>query len=294
VLGIIVSYAKFYKTITNILLKNKLKNTQLQFKQVPAFQDNYLWVIVQNNTAWVVDPGDANPIIQLFEENNINLKGILITHHHNDHIGGVKQLIDWSNQHSSDKVSVVGPDHPNIVGLANVVKDGDKVELYQGIDVNVIAVPGHTLTHLAYFLPTSSDVITPRIYCGDTLFSSGCGRLFEGTAAQMYQSLKKIAALPDETLVCCAHEYTLSNIRFAQSIEKTNTHLNDWAEKANHLRINGKPTVPTTIGFEKKVNPFMRCDEIEIRNVAKQNFGLDIDSGEETLAIIRKMKDDFK
>jgi len=275
-------------------LKNKLENTLLQFKQVPAFQDNYLWVIFQNDAAWVVDPGDAAPIIQLLEQYNIQLKGILITHHHNDHIGGVKQLIDWSNQVSSHNVTVIGPDHPSIAGLANIVKDGDSVELFQDIEVKVISVPGHTLTHLAYFLPISKDVLIPRLYCGDTLFSSGCGRLFEGSPAQMYQSLKKIAALPDETLVCCAHEYTLSNIRFAQSIEKTNIYLNEWAEKANQLRISGEPTVPTTIGFEKKVNPFMRCDEIEIWNVAKQNSGLDIDSGDETLAIIRKMKDGFK
>jgi hydroxyacylglutathione hydrolase len=274
-------------------LKNKLENTLLQFKQIPAFQDNYLWVILQNTSAWVVDPGDAEPIIKLFEDEGIALDGILITHHHNDHIGGVDRLVEWANRVSHKSIQVIGPNHHSILGLSRIVQDSDVVEIFPNIKVQVMAVPGHTLSHLAYYLPISNAVTTPRVYCGDTLFSCGCGRLFEGTPSQMYLSLKKIAALPDETLVCCAHEYTLSNIRFAQSIDKDNLDLNAWSDKANQLRNRMVPTVPTTLGFEKKVNPFMRCDESNIQNSAQENYGFPC-NGEETLAVIRKMKDSFK
>jgi hydroxyacylglutathione hydrolase len=275
-------------------LKNKLANTLLQFKQIPAFQDNYLWVIQQDSVAWAVDPGDASPIIQLLEKETLTLGGILITHHHNDHIGGVEQLLQWSQSKNKEAIPVIGPRHQNIKNITLHVQDGDSVSLFPEVSVQVLSVPGHTLSHIAYFLPASPAVAVPRLYCGDTLFSCGCGRLFEGSPEQMYQSLQKFAALPDQTLVCCAHEYTLSNIRFAQTIEPTNTALTDWAKKATQLRASSIPTVPTTIGFEKQVNPFLRCDLSEIQHVATQQANYPIQIGSQTLAIIRKMKDEFK
>ena len=270
-----------------------MENTLLQFKQIPAFTDNYLWVIVQNDLAWIVDPGDAEPLITLLEKEKLTLKGILITHHHQDHIGGMAQLIAWSQASGQGSIKTIGPLHPNIAPLDRVIGDQDEIELYPGVIAKAIAVPGHTLSHVAYYLPQSRDVPTPRLYCGDTLFATGCGRLFEGTAEQMYLSLQKFAQLPNETLVCCAHEYTLSNIKFAQHIEPMNHDLSVWAQTAKNMRSESIPTVPTTIGFEKKVNPFMRCNEPSmIKNIQKHSE-TPLQSSADVLAVIRKMKDSF-
>ncbi len=276
-----------------ILLKEKLENIPLQFKQIPAFNDNYLWVIIQNQEAWVVDPGDANPIIQFFEKDHIALKGILITHHHMDHIGGVSQLLEWAKKSNQQSVTSVGPLHPAITFLDRVIEDQDDVELFPEVIAKVLAVPGHTLSHVAYYLPHSKSMSTPRLYCGDTLFATGCGRLFEGSANDMYQSLQKFAQLPEATLVCCAHEYTLSNIKFALTIEQNNTDLIEWSKQANELRNTNTPTVPTTIGLEKKVNPFMRCDLPSMMNFARQVTPAKLNTSSEVLAVIRKMKDSF-
>jgi hydroxyacylglutathione hydrolase len=274
-------------------LKDQLENNLLQFKQIPAFTDNYLWVIIQNHQAWVVDPGDAEPIIALLEREKLTLKGILITHHHQDHIGGVEQLMAWSKDHGQGPINTIGPLHPKITPLDRVITDQDEIELFPGVIAKAISVPGHTLSHVAYFLPQSKDVLTPRLYCGDTLFATGCGRLFEGTAEQMYQSLQKFAQLPDETLVCCAHEYTLSNIKFAQHIEPKNHDLSVWAQVAKQMRSESTPTVPTTIGFEKKVNPFMRCNEPSMIKNIQQLTETSLQTSSDVLAVIRKMKDSF-
>ena len=274
-------------------MKDKLENIPLQFKQIPAFNDNYLWVIIQNQQAWVVDPGDANPIIQYFETENIVLKGILITHHHLDHIGGAVQLLEWAKQSYHSLIHAVGPVHPGITFLDRVIKDQDEVELFPEVIAKVLAVPGHTLSHVAYYLAQSIFNPTPRLYCGDTLFATGCGRLFEGSANDMYQSLKKFAQLPDETLVCCAHEYTLSNIKFALLVEDKNPDLLAWSKRATELRNNNLPTVPTTIGLEKQVNPFMRCDLPSMMAIAQQASQGQVSSPSEVLAAIRKMKDSF-
>jgi len=274
-------------------LKDKLENTLLQFKQIPAFNDNYLWVIIQNQQAWVVDPGDANPIISFFEKENIVLKGILITHHHLDHIGGVEQLLSWARKSNQPAVRAIGPLHSGITFLDRVIEDQDEVEIFPQVIARVLAVPGHTLTHMAYFLPQSTSNPIPRLYCGDTLFATGCGRLFEGSAHDMYQSLNKFAQLPDPTLVCCAHEYTLSNIKFALSVEEKNPDLLAWSKRAAELRNNNLPTVPTTIGLEKQVNPFMRCDLPSMMQIAQQASPGRVSTPPEVLAVIRKMKDSF-
>jgi hydroxyacylglutathione hydrolase len=270
-----------------------LKNNLLQFKQIPAFADNYLWVITLNQLAWVIDPGDASPLINYFEQENIQLKGILITHHHNDHIGGLKSLQDWAKQKGNLSVQTFGPNHPMIQPIDRSLQGGDTVEIFLGETLQVLSVPGHTLSHIAYFLPESAHNPTPRLYCGDTLFAGGCGRLFEGTPEQMHQSLKQFAELPNETLVCCAHEYTLSNLKFAKYIDSDNQDLVKWSLKAEQLRMNNQPTVPTTIGLEKRVNPFMRCDQGSIIQAAKHGSNSGVNTPSEVLAAIRKMKDSF-
>jgi hydroxyacylglutathione hydrolase len=275
-------------------LKDKLENTSLQFKQIPAFSDNYLWVIIQNFQAWVVDPGDANPIMSFFEQENIVLKGILITHHHLDHIGGAEQLLEWAKKSNQPPVTAIGPLHSGITFLDRVIEDQDEVELFPLVIARVLAVPGHTLSHAAYFLPQTIFNPSPRLYCGDTLFATGCGRLFEGSAQDMYQSLQKFAQLPNETLVCCAHEYTLSNIKFALSVEEKNPDLLAWSKQAAELRHNHLPTVPTSIGLEKRVNPFMRCDLPSMIEIARQASQGSVSSPSEVLAVLRKMKDSFK
>jgi hydroxyacylglutathione hydrolase len=270
-----------------------LKNNLLQFKQIPAFTDNYLWVVIQDQQAWVVDPGDAKPIITYFEQENISLRGILITHHHNDHIGGVGHLLEWAQAQGNQAVICCGPQHPNISHLTQVLQDGDVVNLFADVTLEVMSVPGHTLSHIAYFLPVGSHNLVPRLYCGDTLFAGGCGRLFEGSAEQMYGSLSKFAKLPENTLVCCAHEYTLSNLRFAEYLEPENQDLVKWHKQAQDLRHLNQSTVPTTIGLEKKVNPFMRCDQASIIQAAQREALQQLRSPAEVLAVIRKMKDSF-
>lgn len=274
-------------------MKDKLENTSLQFKQIPAFNDNYLWVIIQNQHAWVVDPGDTTPIISFFEKENIVLKGILITHHHLDHIGGAEQLLAWSKKLNQPLATAIGPLHPGITFLDRVIEDQDEVELFPQVNARVLAVPGHTLSHVAYYVSQSILNPIPRLYCGDTLFATGCGRLFEGSANDMYQSLKKFAQLPDTTLVCCAHEYTLSNIKFALSLDEKNPDLLAWSKQAAELRQHHLPTVPTTIGLEKKVNPFMRCDLPSMMEIAQRASQGRVSTPSEVLAAIRKMKDSF-
>lgn len=269
-----------------------MKNNLLQFKQISAFSDNYLWAIIQNDQAWVVDPGDAAPIIQLFEQEGICLKGILVTHHHQDHIGGLTALCEWAKS-KNNVFQTLGPSHPNIHSLDHLLKEGDCIEIFSGVSIQCMEVPGHTLTHLAYFLPQSELNPIPRLYCGDTLFAAGCGRLFEGSPQQMYESLQKFAQLPNETLVCCAHEYTLSNIKFAKFIDPDNKDLVKWMIEAENLRNMNQPTVPTSLGLEKLVNPFMRCDQGSIIQAAKQSVNHVIDSPVQVLAAIRKMKDSF-
>lgn len=270
-----------------------MENTLLQFKQIPAFKDNYLWAIAQNQQAWIVDPGDAAPIIAYLEESGCHLKGILITHHHQDHIGGVSQLLAWAQEAGQGTVKCIGPVHTQITFLNQVIQDQDEVELFPEVVVKVLAVPGHTLSHVAYFLKESHVVDIPRLYCGDTLFATGCGRLFEGSAYQMYASLEKFAQLPDTTLICCAHEYTLSNIRFALFLEPENTDLSTWATQAAQLRSQDLPTVPTTLALEKKVNPFMRCAQPQLWANVQKHAENPIDTASEVLAVMRKMKDSF-
>ena len=199
--------------------------------------------------AWVVDPGDAQPVIQALQREGVQLLGILVTHHHPDHTAGVNFL------RSATGAQVFGPANEPMPEPLQRVSGGDSVRVL-GLDFQVLDVPGHTAGHIAYFcnIPDSE----PLLFCGDTLFSGGCGRLFEGTPAQMQHSLAQLAALPDATRVCCAHEYTLSNLQFARTVEPGNTALLDYSTRAQAQQAQGQPTLPSSIALERQINPFLR------------------------------------
>jgi hydroxyacylglutathione hydrolase len=267
------------------------KNTLLQVWPIPAFDDNYIWCIHDGHSALIVDPGDATPVLQYLKQHHLTLTGILITHHHADHTGGILDLLHDLGL----GIPVYGPASIDIPGRTHALMDGDKVEIaIPRISFEVFEVPGHTLSHIAYFANMQANVVEPMLFCGDTLFASGCGRLFEGTPTQMSQSLAKFITLPKNTLVYCTHEYTLSNIRFALAVEPNNANLITWAENAQSLRDQNLPTLPTTIGQELQVNPFMRCDQKDVIAAALQVSGeKSLPTPAHVLAVIRAWKDRF-
>ncbi len=229
-----------------------MTNSALRVLTVPAFNDNYLWLIHDGQRAAVVDPGDALPVQAALAAHGLTLSAILLTHHHADHIGGVAELLQQA------EVPVFGPRHDGIAAVTQTLGEGDAIAV-PGLDLRlrVLDVPGHTRGHIAYV----REGAEPWLFCGDTLFAGGCGRLFEGTPAQMAASLDKLAALPDNTLVYCAHEYTLSNLRFACAAEPDNAVLHERMASDSMKREHGVPTVPSTIGLEKATNPFLRYRE---------------------------------
>jgi hydroxyacylglutathione hydrolase len=221
---------------------------------VPAFNDNYLWLIHDGTHAVVVDPGDAAPILAALKANHLLLTAILTTHHHADHVGGVATLL------RAFDVPVYGPARDRIASVTHKLQEGDVLTLDQpGLSFRVIDVPGHTLGHIAYYEEKQG-----WLFCGDTLFAGGCGRLFEGTPAQMLSSLDKLAALPEATKVYCAHEYTMSNLRFAQAAEPANHAITERLRTEQAKRDSDLPTVPSSIGLERKTNPFLRAREASI------------------------------
>ena len=202
--------------------------------------------------AWVVDPGDAQPVMQALQREGVQLQGILVTHHHADHTGGVNSLRDATG------AQVYGPAHEPMPEPLHRFVGGDTASLL-GCHFQVLDVPGHTAGHIAYFCDVPGA--PPLLFCGDTLFSGGCGRLFEGTPAQMQASLEQLSALPDTTRVCCTHEYTLSNLKFALAVEPDNQQLADYAVRAQTLRAQGLPTLPSSIALERQINPFLRSTQ---------------------------------
>lgn len=255
----------------------------LQIEPIPAFTDNYLWGVHDGTNAWIVDPGDAEPVMVWLEKRQLTLAGILITHHHPDHIGGIDTLHLYA-----PSAVVIGPDNPRIGGLTRTVGDGDDVTLL-GHTFHILSVPGHTLDHLAYFCPTLTP---PRLFCGDTLFAAGCGRLFEGSPAQMWRSLQRLAALPADTLIYCAHEYTLANLRFALAVEPDNAELQQRHRDAQALRAAGQPTVPSTLALELATNPFLRSPKPAVMARAREQEPAVCDS-ETAFAALRRWKDQF-
>ena len=253
----------------------------VQVHAVPAFQDNYLWVLARGRQAAVVDPGDAAPIEKFLETQGLELAAILATHHHADHVGGVPALAEhW-------RCPVFGPASDGVKGLDRSLREGDRVEV-PGIDAtfSVLDVPGHTAGHIAY-------VGEGVVFCGDTLFACGCGRLFEGTPAQMSASLAKLAALPGDTRAYCAHEYTLSNIRFAEAVEPGNARLMERKAREAARRARGEPTVPMTIAEERATNPFLRCAQPEVIASAERHAGRKLAGPVEVFAEIRAWKNNF-
>jgi hydroxyacylglutathione hydrolase len=251
---------------------------------IPAFDDNYLWLLHDGKRALVVDPGDAGPVQRALDEHALQLESILVTHHHADHTGGVDTLREATG------AQVWGPATERIPQPCTPLKGGDTAQAL-GIDFQVIDVPGHTAGHIAYYAPDVNG--KPLLFCGDTLFSGGCGRLFEGTPAQMLASLDKLAALPGNTVVCCTHEYTLSNLRFAMAVEPGNAELAAYQAKCVRLREQKLPTLPTSIAQELLINPFLRTRQATIMQAAR-HFDASARDDTTVFAAIRQWKNQFK
>lgn len=257
----------------------------LSISPISAFSDNYIWLITLNEQAFVVDPGDAGPVIEHLEANNLKLNGILVTHHHPDHVGGIAELLEYADR----DIPVFGPHNSGIKVITRNLKEGDQVEIL-GVAFDVIEVPGHTLDHIAFYSDTTPQ---PILFCGDTLFAGGCGRIFEGTPAQMHASLEKLAKLPPNTQFYAAHEYTLGNLAFAQAVEPDNEALKRYTAECQSLREKGIPTLPSTIGNELQINPFMRSRAESVRRAAEARNASVLSDEVEVFRVTREWKDSF-
>jgi hydroxyacylglutathione hydrolase len=251
---------------------------------IPAFSDNYLWLLHDGRRAIIVDPGDAGPVQRALQENGLQLESILVTHHHPDHTGGVAEL------HAATGAPVYGPAREVIPEPFQRLQHGATVQAL-GLDFQVIDVPGHTAGHIAFYTPDVDG--RPLLFCGDTLFSGGCGRLFEGTPAQMLASLDRLAALPGNTRVCCTHEYTLGNLRFALAVEPDNGELIGYHARCVALRDQGKPTLPTSLAQELQINPFLRTRQATVKAAARR-FDPAAHDDNTVFAAIRQWKNQFK
>lgn len=255
---------------------------------VPAFDDNYIWVLDDGRRAIVVDPGDAQPVTDYLSARSLVLDTVLITHHHGDHVGGVTDLV----RHGSARV--IGPATEKLPGTVERVRGHDTLSLFDdSVHARVVDVPGHTAGHVAY-LVESGGLQAPILFCGDTLFSGGCGRLFEGTAAQMLTSLDQLAALAPDTLVCAAHEYTLSNLKFALAVDPGNTALAAHQATCQQLRAKAKPTLPSTIGLERQINPFLRVREPAVAERVAQHADLPKQTPVAVFAAMREWKNVYR
>jgi hydroxyacylglutathione hydrolase len=254
---------------------------------LPAFADNLIWMLHDGENAIVVDPGAAAPVRNALRERGLRLAAILVTHHHPDHVGGLAELMPLL------KGTVRGPAHEAMPVPVEKMSQGMAFELLNA-HVEVLDVPGHTAGHIAYVVTekTRGPGRAPWLFCGDTLFSGGCGRLFEGTPAQMHDSLEQLAALPGDTRVCCAHEYTLSNLRFARIVEPHNAALAEYETRCKALRAEGAWTLPSTIATERAINPFVRVREPEVVASARAH-GAVSDSPTDILAALREWKNTF-
>ena len=254
----------------------------IQISALPAFTDNYIWLLQdpRNQRCAVVDPGDAAPVVAWLEQHpGWTLSDILVTHHHHDHVGGVEHLKHLTN------ARVYGPASETIPARDVALQDNDRISVL-GWDFDVYSVPGHTLGHIAFYH-------LGVLLCGDTLFAAGCGRLFEGTPEQMHTSLERLAALPADTLVYCTHEYTQSNLKFAQAVEPNNADIAKRVENVRQLRARGEMTLPSNLALEKLTNPFLRTSETSVKQKADERNGRDNRTGAEVFASLRAWKDTF-
>jgi hydroxyacylglutathione hydrolase len=254
---------------------------------VPAFRDNYVWAIRSGDRVAVVDPGDAAPVEAFLGRERVALVAIVVTHHHPDHTGGIDALVD------AHAVPVIGPAKEAIPRRTHAVRDGDAIVLPGlGLPLEVIDIPGHTAGHVAY-ASAAAAWGHPVLFCGDTLFAAGCGRLFEGTPAQMHASLSRLAGLPADTRVYCGHEYTLANLRFAAAVEPANAAIKDRTARMAALREAGLPTLPSTLADEAATNPFLRSREPAVRAAAAAREGRELDDPVAVFATIRAWKNVF-
>ena len=253
----------------------------LEIRPVPAFDDNYIWLIGTTDSRHVaiVDPGDADPVLEALRRDALIPAAVLITHHHGDHTGGVAELAQRF------RIPVYGPAHERIPALTHPLGEGDEVALPPlGLRLRGLDTPGHTRGHICYVGPGA-------LFCGDTLFTAGCGRLFEGTPAQMHDSLAKLSALPDDTQVYCAHEYTTANLGFALVVEPDNPDIIARRAEVEVRRTRGEPTVPATLGMEKRTNPFLRTAVPAVVAAAERFAGHPLANGIEVFATVRHWKD---
>lgn len=252
---------------------------------LPAFTDNYIWMLHDAHQAVVVDPGAPEPVLDALRSTGLPLQAILVTHHHQDHVGGVAALREVTG------AQVYGPAHETVPEPITRLSQGDVVTAL-GLRFEVIDVPGHTRGHIAYYCADFNGA--PLLFCGDTLFSGGCGRLFEGTPADMQASLDALAQLPGDTRVCCAHEYTLSNLKFARAVEPRNPALIQYTSECEALRAQGRPTLPSRMATERNINPFLRTREPAVAQAARQfDAHVDPDDAIAVLAALRQWKNQF-
>ncbi|HEY1312464.1 MAG TPA: hydroxyacylglutathione hydrolase [Steroidobacteraceae bacterium] len=257
----------------------------LSVRPVRAFSDNYIWLIDSPRAPGqvvAVDPGDAAPVMAELQRSGLSLAAIFLTHHHADHIGGVSALL------RRGAVPVIGPDDERIPGRTLTVRDGERCELADmGLSFEILQVPGHTLSHIAFW---GHDAL----FCGDTLFSAGCGRMFEGTPTQMNASLTKLRNLPPHTRMYCGHEYTAANLRFALAVDPANGAALDYQRRVVSLRAQDQPTLPSTMELETRVNPFLRCDDPKVVAAAAAHAGTAPQGGAEVFGVLRAWKDQFR
>ena len=253
----------------------------IKIESIEAFTDNYIWLVTTNEGSIVIDPGESSNVINYLDNNQLDLKAIFITHHHFDHTGGIDEITSYY------PVNVFGPIN-NVETINKRLKDGDRVSII-GIDFEIIEIPGHTLDHIAYFSENNGN---PILFCGDTLFAAGCGRVFEGTFEQMYESIIKLKNLPINTKIYCGHEYTLSNLEFAKEAEPFNQDTLSRYNNVLKLREKRTPSIPSLLSTELKTNPFLRCDNKEVQENISTKFKT-IKESKEIFKALRLWKDNF-
>ena len=257
----------------------------LPVRPVRAFSDNYIWLIESpraQGRVVAVDPGDAQPVIAELQRRGLSLAAILLTHHHPDHIGGVPELL------RQGAVPVIGPDDARIAHRTRTVQGGERCDLPNlGLSFEILAVPGHTLSHIAFWGHGA-------LFCGDTLFSAGCGRMFEGTPTQMNASLNRLSRLPPQTRMFCGHEYTAANLRFALAVDPANHAALEYQDSVARVRAQGDPSLPSTMALEIKVNPFLRCEDPAVVQAAENHAGKSLKEPALVFGALRAWKDQFR